>query len=193
MQKQVHFYFDFMSPYSYLANTQLPTLVDQYDAHLVYHVMDIPSAKLAAGNFGPSNREVGPKFSVLVEDLKRWAQHYQVPFTFPPNLDCSRWNIGALYEGECSKEYVDIGFDSIWGKGIDPMDDEPLINCANQMGWEPQAFLDFTSGSEGATKFRQQCVYAHDAGVFGAPIMIVDDEIFWGNDRLIFLERSLNK
>ena len=70
-----------MSPFSYLAHVKLPDLARKYDLSVAYHPMDIPQAKMAAGNYGPSNREVPAKIKVMLADLKRWAKHYDAALT----------------------------------------------------------------------------------------------------------------
>src|SRR3546814_11538099 len=57
----------------------------------------IPEAKIAAGNYGPSNREVPAKIKVLTADLQRWARRYDVPLTFPSSFECGGWNTAAIF------------------------------------------------------------------------------------------------
>ena len=100
MNKSFIFYFDMMSPYSYLAHVKLPALAEKYGYELDYRVMDIPRAKKAAGNYGPSNRDIPPKIKVLIADLNRWADRYQVPMSFPKSLEVQPWNVGVLFAKE---------------------------------------------------------------------------------------------
>ena len=69
--KVLDFYIDFTSPFTYLCNIKLPDLVAKYCYGLNYHPIDIPTAKLAAGNYGPSNRQVPAKIRALLQDLNR--------------------------------------------------------------------------------------------------------------------------
>lgn len=193
MGRVIHFYFDLISPFAYLANIKLPGIAARYDCTLSYHPMDIPSAKKAAGNFGPSNREVAAKIKVLAADLQRWGKHYRVPLKFPKGFDTRLWNIGACYalKHQDVGGYVDASYARIWGAGVDPADVNELTGVAERMGFDVDAFLIYVRSPEGEAEFDQACEEAHAAGVFGAPIMIIDDETFWGNDRLMFLESYL--
>ena len=194
MSKSISFYFDFISPFSYLCHTQLPELLKQYGYSVEYNVMDIPTAKLAAGNYGPSNQKVKPKIRALMQDLNRWAAHYQVPFAFPSGMVGKRINAGTFFaiEKGQAEEYVTQCFHELWGVGGQDSDDDALLSkIANDLGWDAEQFLAFIGSDAAATRFEQSRIKAHAAGVFGAPMMLLDDQIWWGNDRLMFIEDYL--
>lgn len=195
MSKVIDFYFDFISPFSYLAQVRLPEIADRHGYEIHYHAIDIPQAKIAAGNYGPSNREVPPKLKVMAADMQRWAERYGVPLKFPAGFNCQAWNVASLFataQGR-AEQFVREGYSRIWGRGIDPADESELRGAAEAAGLDPQALVDYANSSLGQTEFRKSCVEAHARGVFGAPLMFVDDQIFWGNDRLDFLEEYLEK
>ena len=193
MQTSIDFYFDMMSPFSYLAHTQLPDLARKYGLTVNYLPMSIPPAKIAAGNYGPSNREVPAKIDVMLADIKRWAAHYDVPFTFPKNLEVEPWNVGVLYANDKgqAEAYVNAAYAKIWADGCDPTDMAELSQVADKMGWNTDEFIAYVQSNEGRTRFRKACVEAHKEGVFGAPIMKLDDHAWWGNDRFMFIEEYL--
>ncbi len=195
MSNTIDFYFDIMSPFSYLAHTQLPDLARKYGYQIAYHPIDIPQAKIAAGNYGPSNREIPAKIKVLIADLERWAKRYNVPFNFPESLEVELWNVGVFYaiEKDQTEEYVDECYRKVWGMGIDPTNLRELKDTAKTMGWDQEKFLDYVQSSKARTEFRKACVEAQNKGVFGAPIMMLDDQVWWGNDRLDFIEEYLSK
>jgi len=88
---------------------------------------------------------------------------------------------------------VDSAYRIIWGEGQDPERDDHLERCAEEMSWLPDEFKRYVHGEQAASSFRKACVDAHNRGVFGAPIMMLDDRIWWGNDRLTFLEEYLQQ
>lgn len=194
MTGPIDFYFDFISPFSYLAHVKLPDIAKRHGRSLNYHPIDIPQAKIAAGNYGPSNREVPAKIRVIAADLDRWARHYGVPMVFPAGFDCSRWNVAALFavDKDAAESFVREGYARIWGQGIDPADEIHLRDAANAVGLNADELSEYSKSSHGQTAFRKACVNAHQRGVFGAPLMFVDDQIFWGNDRIYFLEEYLD-
>lgn len=194
MSKVLSLYFDFISPFSYLCHTQLPALVSKYGYSIEYNVMDIPTAKLAAGNYGPSNQKVKPKIRALMQDLNRWADHYGVPFAFPSGMVGKRINAGTFFaidKGQ-AEAYVTQCFHELWGVGGQDSDDDALLSkIATDLGWDAAEFLTFVSSDEAASRFEQSRIKAHAAGVFGAPMMLIDDQIWWGNDRMMFVEKYL--
>ncbi|KTE22749.1 MULTISPECIES: 2-hydroxychromene-2-carboxylate isomerase [Sphingopyxis] len=193
MTSVIDFYFDFISPFSYLAHVRLPAMARAHGRTLAYHPIDIPEAKIAAGNYGPSNREVPAKIKVLMADLGRWADRYEVPLAFPASFECSEWNIAAIYAAQCgaAEAFVADGYRRIWGIGIDPRDDQELRAASSTAGLDPDEVTAFVTSGEGALRYREARSKAYARGVFGAPMMFVDDQIFWGNDRLDFLEGYL--
>lgn len=194
MSRTIDFYFDFISPFSYLAQLKLPDIARRTGYKIEYWPIDIPEAKIAAGNYGPSNREVAPKIKVMMADLNRWARKYEAPLKFPASFACAEWNCATLYARDQGKAeaFVSAAFDRIWGHGIDPRDREELRACASEAGLDPEALIAFVDSSLGQNEYRKVRSQAYQRGVFGAPLMFVDDEIFWGNDRLDFLEAYLS-
>jgi len=195
MTRTIDFYFDFISPFSYLAQLKLPDIARRTGCEVDYRPIDIPEAKIAAGNYGPSNREVAPKIKVMMADLERWAEKYEVPLRFPASFACADWNCATLYaRGQDKAEpFVTAAFHRIWGQGIDPRDRDEMRACAVEAGLDPDAVAAFVDSSLGQTEYRKDRSKAYQRGVFGAPLMFVDDQIFWGNDRLDFLEAYLTE
>ncbi len=194
MAAQIDFYIDMISPFSYLANVKLSELAAKYGYTIVYHPMDIAMAKIAAGNYGPSNREIPAKMKVIVQDLNRWAAHYNVPFTFPKSFDTGRWNIAVLFatrQQGAAAAFVTGAWSRLYGRGADPADDAELRGAAKAAGLDADAMLDYIASPRGRTDFNKACVEAHAKGVFGAPMIMIDDQVWWGNDRMHFLEEYL--
>lgn len=193
MKKSISFYFDIMSPYCYFANIKLPGIAAEYGYEIHYQPIDIPLAKIAAGNYGPSNKDVPSKIKVLISDFERWAKFYNVPFTFPKGFDVKRWNIASLYaiKHGCAEMYIRNAYNKIWAEGVDPCDDIEFRAALSDAGLDADQAMKYAESEKGEADFKKSCVDAHGKGVFGAPIMVVDDQFFWGNDRLDFLEMYL--
>lgn len=187
------FYFDFMSPFAYLAHTQLPVLAAKYGLRIDYHAIDLPAAKLAAGNTAPPNVSIPVKLRYLVTDMQRWAKRYGVPLVFPQTLKSGRLNRGIYFavDRRCAEDYVRAAWLPTWGEGGD-MDDEALIQgVARSMGWDAAEFLGFIDSSEAHKRYALDNRDAQARGVFGAPTMMLGEQMWWGNDRLGFLEEYL--
>lgn len=191
---QIDFYFDFWSPYAYLASGRLAEIADKHGCTINYCPIDLTRAKLAAGNTGPPNLQIPPKIRYLMTDLKRWCAQYGLPFGgVPKSKDTKRINIGALLAQDrgVAREYVRLAYDATWGQGGDPNSDELLAALAAKLGWDGDEFLAYIGSTEAEARYEAVFEESSKRGVFGVPIMLVGDEMWWGNDRLDFLERYL--
>jgi 2-hydroxychromene-2-carboxylate isomerase len=187
------FYFDFVSPFSYLASIRLPEIVQRYGISVSYKPIDIACAKRAIGNVGPSNRDMPVKLTHLSRDLQRWAQRYGTPLKFPPSFDSRRLNTGFFYaagEGR-QAEYVRRAFHLTWGMGQAFSDETVLRGIASEMGWNVDDFMQFTDSVNGANEYKQSIDEGIARRVFGVPMVVIGDEMWWGNDRLDFVDEYL--
>ncbi|PTQ65073.1 2-hydroxychromene-2-carboxylate isomerase [Celeribacter persicus] len=194
-RQPLDFYFDFMSPFSYLAYQKLPEICERYDLELRPHVVDLPKLKLLAGNTGPANVTIPTKIRYLKTDLQRWAERYGVPLTFPTSLQTDALNRAFLYACDKGREgdFMPRVWTEIWGKGGDPEDPALLAELAAEFGWDPEDLAAWTASDAAIARLKAETRAAHEAGVFGAPIMIVGDQMWWGNDRLNFMQDALKE
>lgn len=91
-------------------------MAQRYGYALRFVPIDLPRAKLAAGNTGPSNRQVPAKLRYLTADMNRWAQRYGVPLRFPKTFASERMNKGTLFAQDRGRaqDYVTAAFSSAW-------------------------------------------------------------------------------
>ena len=189
----IDFYFDVMSPFAYLARHRLVEIAKNYGCTVTYKPIDLAQAKLAVGNTGPSNREMPVKLEYLVKDLKRWAAKYDLPFGFIGNVNTALINKGVFYaeKHDRTEDYVREAYRLTWGESGAPDDVEVLRKLALSFGWRPSDFLDFIASEEAETSYRASINEAIKKGVFGVPTMMIDGEMWWGNDRLFMVDEYL--
>lgn len=195
--KTVHYYFDFMSPYSYLACTQIPGLVQEYEgiAKFEGHPFNMWEARLAAGNTGPSNREMPARSKVLMADVARWSKRYGVPVVPPKSFDTERLNRGFLVAQGSHKDvdYLALVSKRIWGEGGDPTDQKLIDAVAAELDLDPQEFTAAIDSDDTIERYAEESRKAQEQGIFGAPMFVVDDQIYWGNDRIEWVEEYLRE
>ena len=189
----IDFYFDIMSPFAYLARHRLEQIVQNYSCTVTYKPIDLAQAKLAVGNTGPSNREMPVKLKYLVEDLKRWAGKYDVPFGFIGNVNTALINKGVFYAEKHDRtvDYVREAYRVTWGESGAPDDVELLRKLALNFGWRPSDFLSFIESEEAEIAYKATINEAISKGVFGVPTMMIGEEMWWGNDRLFMVDEYL--
>ena len=194
MPRTVDFYFDFMSPYAYLAHHRLVGMSRRLGWNVVYRPVDLAQAKQAVGNTGPANREMPIKHRYLRIDLKRWADLYNVPFCPPAGYGAERVNRGAFYaiDRNCAEAYVTLAWRRIWGEGAAMKSDDLLREIGDSMGWDTQDLFQFTESEGAVRRLRASNEAATLRGIFGVPTMAIGNEIWWGNDRLDFVETHMN-
>jgi 2-hydroxychromene-2-carboxylate isomerase len=193
--KHVDFYFDFMSPYAYLASTRLPALVQSFKGRAEFdsHAIDLVAARFAAGNNGPFNRNIPRKIKYLMADLARWSKRYGVPLVSPSGMDTARLQRGFW----CAKRrgagdaYMQAGFRETWGKSGDPNDDALIRRVAEAAGVPGGQLIAEVDSPEIVALYDNENRTAQERGVFGVPIFIADGQMYWGNDRIEFLEEYL--
>lgn len=194
MAVAIDFYFDFISPYSYLAHTQLPKIAARHGYAVTYHPVDLNLLKTAGGNTGPASREQPLKFSYVYADFARWSARYGVPMKrlggYDPKCRLTRGTFYARDRGKAG-EYVTATWQRIWGEGGSLADEGLMRAVAREMGWNEGEFLVFLDSLDADARFKAETDAAHKRGVFGVPTMMLGEELWWGNDRLDFLEEYL--
>ena len=195
MSKRIEFYFDFGSPTAYLAWTQLPKIAAEAGAELVYKPVLLGGIFQATGNSPPA--AVPAKGKYMLRDLARYAARYRVPLNFNPffpinTLQLMRGASGLqLRQPERFPAYVDAVFRGMWVDKLNMGDPAVLGALLVKAGFEPQALLALTADAEVKERLKTDTAAAVARGLFGAPTLFVDQEMYFGQDRLDFVRDAL--
>ena len=196
MSKTVEFYFDLGSPATYLAYTQLPKICAQTDTRLVYIPLLLGGVFKATGNASPAT--IPAKGRYMFQDLDRYAKRYGVPLKFNPHFPINTLMLMRAVTGmqlrhpERFAAFLDCLFKAIWVEGRSL--DEPATVAAvlSKNGFNPQEVLALTADEEIKTALKDNTEKAVQRGVFGAPSMFVDNQLYFGQDRLDFVLEALS-
>jgi len=193
MARLIEVYVDFISPFSYLALQRLPDLASRFGCEIDYKVLDLKEAKRLAGNTGPSTRDIPLKLGYAKIDQRRWAKRYGVPIATPAYYDPTRLNRGFFFAKARGQpgDYLGFAFHKVWGEGSSMIDETMLRAVADKLAWNAVEFLRYTQSDEADAQVQAMTREAHARGVFGVPTVIIDGEMWWGNDRLDFVEEFL--
>jgi 2-hydroxychromene-2-carboxylate isomerase len=195
MPQDVDFFFDFVSPYTYLAQTQLPALSSRTGAEFRLWPMHLLNLMKRVGNV-PTTVICANKMKYAGQDIGRWVAKYRVPFEFNSHVFAADQSLplrGALVAQELrvGKAYNDAVFGAFWGEALDVNDRERLIQRLNEADLDGRALLATADAPEYGERLEANTKLAAERGVFGSPTFIVDGDVFFGNDRLAFLEERL--
>jgi 2-hydroxychromene-2-carboxylate isomerase len=195
MAQQVEFFFDYGSPFSYLADTQLAALARRTGATVVYRPMLLGAVLKATGNASPAT--VPAKGRYMGVELQRWARHYGVPFAgnkfFPINTMRLMRGAVAAQQVECFAEYHRAIYPAFWVDGENLGEPEVIRAVLGKAGLDADRILARIEELDVKEQLRLNTEEAVRRGVFGAPTFFVGEEMFWGNDRLTFVEETLTR
>jgi len=193
-QRTIEFCFDFGSPTTYLAHTQLPRIASETGARVDYVPMLLGGVFKATGNQSPVM--VPAKGRWMGGDLQRFARRYGVPFRFNPHfpintLTLMRGAVGLqMKQPDRFMPYVDAVFRAMWVEPVNMGDPAVLAQTLGAAGFEPDAFMALVGDADVKTKLIANTEAAVARGVFGAPTCFVGSEMFFGQDRLDFVREA---
>ena len=183
--KSIDFYYDYGSPTAYLAWTQLKEL-DKKNYHVSYFPVLLGGIFKATDNKPPG--AVPAKAKWMFNDISMFAKKYNVDFkmneAFPVNtLYLMR---GAIYAKKKNliEKYNKIMFRSMWESNKNLSEPDNIINALKNGGLESQDFLDAVENQEIKDELKVATSKAVELGLFGVPSFIVDNELFFGQDRM---------
>ena len=192
----IDFYFDFSSPYSYIASEWIEALAARHARTVRWHAMLLGATFQAAELKSPVAYPIKREYSL--HDFSRSARFAGVPFTLPPKFPVPTQNAARVYwwlqsqEEERAAAWAHAGLRALFTREADLSDPARLKALAGEFGIDGNEVEAVWSDPKWKDKLRQVNDAAISAGVFGAPFFFVDGEPFWGNDRRPQIERWLS-
>jgi 2-hydroxychromene-2-carboxylate isomerase len=194
MPKTLEFFFDYSSPYSYLASSQVESVVRRTGAELRWRPFLLGAVFKATENVPPASNMTKARY--MLKDLLDWTRYYQLPdFTLPEgfpgnSIKANRLGLVADEHGKLP-DYTHALYRAVFaeGKGIGRM--ELLRTVLEQVGMDVEEAVARAEHQEIKDLLRKNTNEAVERGSFGAPTFFIGDEMYFGNDRLAFVERAL--
>jgi 2-hydroxychromene-2-carboxylate isomerase len=194
-KRRITWYYDYSSPYTYLASTRLESLCERNGYAILWRPV------LVGGIFNAVNQSVyeargtPAKARYGAKDVTDWARYYGIPFKFPSifpvnSVKALRGALMAIEAGLISP-YSHRVFRAYWAEDRDIADDAVLRGIAEEAGLEGEAFSDWTRSPAAKEALRAITQEGMDRGVFGSPTFFIGEDMYFGNDRLVLLEEAM--
>jgi 2-hydroxychromene-2-carboxylate isomerase len=193
--RSVEFFFDFGSPTSYLAWTQLPGLCAEAGAQLVYRPMLLGGVFQATGNASPVT--VPAKGRYMLTDMARFARRYGVPMQFNPHFPINTLPLMRAAVGMQAAmpdrfiDFVTTIYRAMWVEALNMGDPAVAAEVLERGGFDARAVLALASDPAVKEALKANTEEAVRRGAFGAPTMFVGEQMFFGQDRLDFVAAAL--
>ncbi len=197
MPERIDFYFDFSSSYSYIAHRKIMNLGERLDVPVVWKPISLGAIFAALGHQLP--KMGSPKQKYIWHDVVRSAREngltYVWPDPFPVNSIPAMRGFYFLEarSSEAAITYANAIFKATFGEGRDIGNPDILLDIVDDLGVDVGVFKTAISSPEIKQKLKEETDAAMKLGIFGAPSLVVNGELFWGADRLGAVERSINR
>ena len=185
MNKPVDFYFDFASPYSFLAHKQIIRIEEKENVKINYKPIFLGGLHKLAGITAPAYITSKAKF--MIRDCKMVSKKLNIKFKFNPLFPINSLKLmrGLLSINSNLKEsYIDFFFNAYWQDGLDLNDEKIIFDTLKKCKVKKNDFLKKIKDQKIKYKLKKLTQEAYDKDIFGAPTFMVDKKIFWGQDRL---------
>ena len=199
MSKNLEFLFDFGGPNSYLAYKILPELCARTGAQVVYVPILLGGLFKLTNNQAPMMRyaETPAKQKYEMLEFQRFVKAHAIPFKMNPRFPLNtlyvmRGAIAAQRLG-CFTPYMDAVMAAMWQDGADMGDLDVVRDVLDRAGLDSTALLALAEDPEVKAELIANTEAAAKRGAFGVPTFFVDEEMFWGKERLGQVEAALTK
>ena len=184
----IDFYFDFSSPYGYLASTRINALAARHQCQVTWRPILLGPMFKAAGTAPLIGVPLKGPYSA--QDLLRTARFLNIPYTQPATFPIGTQNAARAFywladrDAMKAQHFAQACYATYFGEGIDISSADKIADIATELGEDRAATLRAMADPVIKERLKNEIDAALAKGVFGSPFIIIDGEPFWGNDRL---------
>jgi 2-hydroxychromene-2-carboxylate isomerase len=198
MSKSIDYYFSPISPFAYLGGERLAKIAHNVSANVNVRPIDFTKVFPATGGI-PLKQRAPARLTYRLAELLRWRDYLDVPLALEPKHFPTDANPAALIIVTAREQGLDAlalsqrVLRAVWVDERNIADRDILVALAAEVGLNGKALLERSADPEIAAQYERDTQDAIRRGVFGSPTYVIDDELFWGQDRLDFVERKLKR
>ena len=202
---QLDCFYSLSSPWAYFAGPQLQDIVRRHNVQLVFKPYDFQLVVPQTGGI-PLKTRPDARRSYHAQELARWSDYLGMPMNLEPAYypkgvaEDVNWNkkpgwmvIAAQLQGLDAFALSHALLRALWAEERDTSQADVRIAVANEAGYDGAALQALENSPEVQATYRSYTDEAVEKGIFGSPIFVLNGERFWGQDRLMFVERALDK
>ena len=185
MTKSVDFYFDFISPYSYLAYKKLKFLNNKNKINIIYKPILLGGLHKLGGITAPAFND--RKMKNMKNDCELVAKKNNIEFKWNDKFPINSLQLMRGYltiNDDLKEKFFELCFDSYWKKNIDLSNIQNIENILNKCSIDKKIFFKNIENQKIKDELKKLTNNAFEKDIFGAPTFVVNDKIFWGQDRL---------
>ncbi len=195
MIKPFDFYFDFVSPYSFLAHKEISKIEKKNSVKIRYKPILLGGLHNLHGIKAPAF--IPAKAKHMIRDCKLIAEKNKIKFKFNSYFPIRSLNLmrGVLVaeEDNFKSYYIENIFDAIWQDGLDMNDENIIQKILKNLNVNPKTFLLRVASASIKDSLKKRTNEAYEKGIFGAPSFVSNNKIFWGQDRIEFALNESSK
>ena len=193
MSNHIDFYFDVISPYSYIAHKKIQKIKENQKTIFIYKPILLGGLHNLAGINAPAFNKY--KMKNMQSDCELVSKKNDVSFTWNSKFPINSLSImrGYLSINDNQKEkYLDIFFNAYWRDNLDLSSEQEFSKLLDTLEIDSNIFFDKIKQQSIKDDLKKLTSDAFEKEVFGAPTFIVNNKIFWGQDRLEYALEELN-
>ena len=195
MIKPFDFYFDFVSPYSFLAHKEIRKIEHKESCKIRYIPILLGGLHNLHGIKAPAF--IPAKAKHMIRDCKLIAERNNIKFRFNSYFPIKSLNLmrGVLVaeDDNIKNYYINNIFNAIWQDGLNMNDENIIFKILKNLNINPKTFTLRSTSSSIKDSLRKKTSDAYEKGVFGAPTFVSNNKIFWGQDRIEFALKEASK
>ena len=185
------------SPWSFLGHKRFIEIVNRFNVNVNMYPVNYGEIFPLSGGVPVSKRPI-QRQSIRLQELKRWGDFLKISLNPEPKFFPSKSLLPSLIIIASQLKKTNQSFDlannimsALWVENLNIDDEDTLINILKKMDLDADEILNYAKTKECEDAMKSGTRLAIEKGVFGAPTYIYNNELFWGQDRLDFLERAL--
>ena len=196
MTNTIDYYFATPSPWAYLATPRIIEIEKKYDIKINWKPCNLVEIFAKNGTAAVKDRPKPVQLNRLTE-LKRWSQYLNVPLTvqpkfFPVDPTLSQKVIIVAQNSDIDPKDITFAFmKAVWAEEKDIANEETIKEISQNCNLDSTTILEIANSSEINNKYIENTEKALENNVWGSPTFIYNNELFWGQDRIEFLERAI--